>query len=65
MAALKEREEYIVYADGRSDFCVIQAGGGTPEHPTIDITDDNWEEVDKALCECMQAAADFWAEQSE
>ena len=62
MAELKKREEYVVFAEGRTDFCVIQAGGGTPEHPTIEITDDNWEEVDKALCDCMQAAADFWAE---
>ena len=61
MAELKKREEYVVYAKGRTDFCVIQAGGGTPEHPTIEITDENWEEVDKALGDCMQAAADYWA----
>ena len=61
MAELKKREEYVVYAKYRTDFCVIQAGGGTPEHPTIEITENNWEEVDKALCDCMQAAADFWA----
>ena len=62
MEELKKRDEYVVYAKGRTDFCVIQAGGGTPEHPTIEITDKNWEEVDKALCDCMQAAADFWAD---
>ena len=61
MEELKKSEEYVVYASGRTDFCVIQAGGGTPEHPTIEITDENWEEVDKALCDCMQAAADYWA----
>jgi hypothetical protein len=61
MAELRARQEYVVHAAGREDFCVIQAGGGTPEHPTIEITADNADAVDRAICECMQAAADFWA----
>lgn len=61
LSELAAREEYVCHAAGRIDFCVIQAGGGSPEHPTIEINDENWEEVDSALCECMQAAADFWA----
>ncbi len=65
LSDLNERDEDVVFAAGRTDFCVIQAGGGTPEHPTIEITDENMEEVDHALCECMQAAADFWAENGE
>ena len=61
MAELKRREEYVVYAQGRTDFCVIQAGCVTPVHPTLEMADANWEGVCNALGACMQAAADFWA----
>ncbi len=62
---LKERQEYVTVAPGRRDFCCIQAGGGTPEHPTIEVNDDNWAEVGKALRSCQEEAALYWAENGE
>ncbi len=61
MAALHERGEYIVTAAGRTDFCIIQASG-TKDGIKVHITQHNYKEVDRAICECMQDAADFWAE---
>ena len=46
--ALKELHPY--YSDSEKS-----------EIPTIEITADNADAVDRAICECMQAAADFWA----
>lgn len=63
MAALKQRGEYIVTAEGRTDFCIIQAGG-TKDGRKLDINQYNHKEVDRAICNCMQAAADFWAEET-
>lgn len=64
MAALEQRREYIVTAEGRKDFCVIQAGG-TKDGIKLDINQENHKEVDRAICECVQAAADFWAEKTK
>ena len=64
LADLKKRKEFIVFAEGRIDFCVIQACGTTDDKKVV-ITNDNWKEVDVAICECVQAAADFWAENAE
>lgn len=61
---LNRKEEFIVFAEGRTDFCVIQACG-TTDGMKIVITRDNWREVDRAICECVQAAADFWAENGD
>lgn len=58
---LHRRHEIVAFANGRTDFCAIQAGGGTPEHPTIPITPNNHKAVAFALRRCLQAAADFWA----
>ena len=64
LADLKKKEEFIVFAEGRTDFCVIQACGTTDGKKVV-ITNDNWREVDVAIYECVQAAADFWAENAE
>jgi len=58
---LHRRHEIVAFADGRMDFCAIQAGGGTPDHPTIPINSSNYKEVVRSLRECLQAAADFWS----
>lgn len=63
MAALHQRDEYIVTAEGRTDFCIIQAGG-TKDGIKLDINQNNHKEVDRAICACMQSAADFWAEKT-
>lgn len=62
---MKERHEYVTMAPDRRDFCCIQAGGGTPEHPTIEVNDANWAEVGKALRSCQEEAALYWAENGE
>lgn len=59
---MKERHEHMTSAPGRRDFCCIQAGGGTPEHPTIEVNDTNWREVKEAIYGCMEEAALYWAE---
>ena len=64
MDELHRRHEMIAVAAGRTDFCAIQTGGGTPEHPTIPVTPENYAQVGAALRECLQAAADFWAASS-
>lgn len=64
LADLDKKEEFVVFAEGRTDFCVIQACG-TTDGRKVEITQDNAEEVDRAICECVQAAADFWAENGE
>ena len=57
-----ERKHYrVTFALGRTDFCAIQAGGGSDEHPTIPINQSNYEQVGKALLSCQQAATVFWA----
>lgn len=63
LAALEQRREYIVHSKGRTDFCVIQAGG-TKDGIKLDINQLNHKEVDRAICACVQAAADFWAERT-
>lgn len=65
MDELNRQHHTVITSDGRTDFCVIQAGGGTPEHPTIHIDQNNYREVAATLLECMQAAADFWASNGE
>ena len=64
MERLKERGGTIAHSEGRNDFVAIQAGGGSKEHPTIEITAQNYREVAAAINECLQAGADFWAEYS-
>ena len=61
---LRRRHEIVAFAAGRTDFCAIQAGGGTPEHPTIPVDASNSRDVVLALRQCLQAAADFWASHS-
>lgn len=63
MAALHQRDEYIVTAKGRTDFCIIQASGTKDGRPLY-FDQENYKEVDRAICDCMQAAADFWAEKT-
>lgn len=63
MAALNQRHEYIVTAAGRTDFCIIQAGGTKDNIPLL-FDQGNYKQVDRAICDCMQAAADFWAERT-
>lgn len=60
MKALHQRGEYIVTAKGRTDFCIIQAGGIKDGHQ-LHITQDNYKSIDRSICDCMQAAANFWA----
>lgn len=62
LEALRRRGGWIAYAQDRTDFVAIQAGGGHPDHPTVAITRDNYNEVAQALRDCLQAAADFWAD---
>ena len=65
MKVMDEKEEFVTVAPDRRDFICIQAGGGTPEHPTIEITDENIDEVDEALTSCQQEAALYWAKFGE
>ncbi len=65
MDALRRRGGRVCMAEGRQDFVAIQSGGGSKEHPTIEVTAENYREVADALLACQQAAADFWAENSE
>lgn len=58
---LKQQHRKVYHAQGRTDFCVIHAGGRPPGCPPLKITRDNADQIIDALCECMQAAADFWA----
>lgn len=62
---LYELGGHIYFSEGRKDFCVIQAGGGTEEHPTIEINNDNFHEVAQHLRDCSQAAADYWAKNGD
>lgn len=62
---MQERHEMMAVAPGRTDFCCIQAGGGTPEHPTIEVNAENWREVGEALRDCLKEAAVYWAENGE
>ncbi len=61
MAALRKRGGNIVTAKNRTDFCIIQAGG-TKDNRGLPFNQDNHKEVYQSICDCMQAAADFWAE---
>ena len=45
LAELKKQGGWIAKAEGRYDFVAIHAGGGTKEHPTIKITQQNVNEV--------------------
>ena len=45
LAELKKQGGWIAKAEGRDDFVAIHAGGGTKEHPTIKITQQNVNEV--------------------
>ena len=45
LAELKKQGGWIAKAEGRYDFVSIHAGGGTKEHPTIKITQQNVNEV--------------------
>lgn len=45
LAELKKQGDWIAKAEGRDDFVAIHAGGGTKEHPTIKITQQNVNEV--------------------
>ena len=42
---VKKQGGWIAKAEGRYDFVSIHAGGGTKEHPTIKITQQNVNEV--------------------
>lgn len=55
----------IAEVEGRQDFVAIQAGGGTPEHPTIEITAQNYRQVSVILRECLKAGAEWWAKEHE
>ena len=45
LAELKKQGGWIAKAEGRDYFVAIHAGGGTKEHPTIKITQQNVNEV--------------------
>lgn len=62
LEALRRRGGWIATAQDRTDFVAIQAGGGHPDHPTVAITRENYNQVAQALRDCLQAAADFWAQ---
>lgn len=62
LEALRRRGGWIATAQYRTDFVAIQAGGGHPDHPTVAITRENYNQVAQALRDCLQAAANFWAE---
>lgn len=64
LSELVKRMEYFVYAEGRTDFVIVQASG-TTDGRKVEITQDNAQFVDRCICECVQAAADFWAENGE
>lgn len=59
---LKQQHRRAYHAQDRTDFCVIHTGGRPPGYPPLKITRDNADQLIDALCECMQTAADFWAE---
>ena len=61
LSTFKERHDTFFTAEGRTDFCVILAGGCKDGRPLY-FNQHNHKEVDRAICECMQDAADFWAE---
>lgn len=64
MEALHRRGGGVATAQWRTDFAAIQAGGGTTDHPTIEINAQNYQQVALTLRDCLQAAADFWAAQT-
>ena len=59
---LDSREEYYIFTDDTHEYVVMQMGG--TQYPVI-LTPDNAKEVDRAIVACVQAAADFWAENGE
>lgn len=61
LAELKKQGGWIAKAEGRDDFVAIHAGGGTKEHPTIKITQQNVNEVCDAMKDCLWTAAEWWA----
>lgn len=61
LAELKKQGGWIAKAEGRDDFVAIHAGGGTKEHPTIKITQQNVNEVCDAMQDCLWTAAEWWA----
>ncbi len=56
---------FVASVEGRTDFVAVQAGGGTEEHPTIEINAQNYRQVGIILSECLQAAADYWAARTD
>lgn len=62
---LRRRGGAVAQVPGRQDFVAIQAGGGTPEHPTIEITAQNYRQVSVILRECLKAGAEWWAKEHE
>lgn len=64
MEALRRRGGSVAQVAGRNDFVAIQAGGGTDEHPTVEITAQNYRQVAAIINDSLQAGADFWAEYS-
>ena len=62
---LRRRGGAVAQVPGRQDFVAIQAGGGTKEHPTIEITAENYRQVSVILRECLKAGAEWWAKEHE
>lgn len=57
MIQLKNRGGWIATVDGRRDFVVIHAGGGTP----VTITPNNKDQVMEDMKNCLFDAARWWA----
>lgn len=62
LEALRKRGGWVMQAAGHDEFVAIQAGGHHPEQADIEITQQNYHEVIAAMRDCLQSAADFWAE---
>ena len=62
---LRRRGGAVAQVPGRQDFVAIQAGGGTKEHPTIEITAENYRQVAAILKDCLEQGAQWWAREHE
>jgi hypothetical protein len=64
LSAMEARGEYYVIAEGRTDFVIVQASG-TTDGRKVEITPENAEEMDKCICDCVHAAAEYWAHEGQ
>lgn len=58
-------ERYVMFAEGRRDFCAIYAGGVKAGCKPMEVTQTNYKDCLALMDRCQQAAADFWAKHTE